>query len=1727
MQAFLNSSNEEVDIKETLYDSSVTRVQRCIYNGTPVIIKSTAQDIPDESLIGQYHTSGLAQNQVDHPAVNKVIKEISEGAGRSLILEDIGGITFKEWIKATGTEYSRWPLEDPAIYHSWMLRLLRWSISLSEGISACHQQNIIHNDINPANVIVNPNTDQVQLIDFGAAFPDGANIHEWTVVEQHRTLTYISPEQTGRLNRNIDYRSDYYALGATLYQVFSSLPPFIAHDLPELIHCHIARHPVPLDIINPLIPESLSALVAKLMAKAPEDRYQNGRCLIQDLKAIEHALVSGIPFPLSELGKNDVPEQLLIPAKLYGREQELATLQKALNSHHDKPALIAVEGEAGGGKTTLITEAILHTVDFSYQLLSGKSDAYNKKPHNALSQALAKSAELLLSMPEDQFIPWRLTLLEALNQNPHTLISLCPELATVFETAVFSEKALLHNADIQLKLHTSIFLQHLSALDPILLFIDDVQWCDGPSIALLEAVINANHPRITVMVTCRSEEIDDSHPYSLMKKTIQENSIALVIINLVNLGFLQITQLLEATFHIEKDRLEELAKILLKKTLGNPLFVHEFLKAAHHDNHKTLYYDNQQGRWGWDKQRLKQIATSGNVAALLIDALHQQDYTTQDLLQWAACIGTRFNETLLAKVTKTSIVDIKEHLNAVYREGYIHRIADQQGNYAFNHDRIRQAYYELLPRGDLSRRHWVIGQACTEKHGRCDPLPHFLAALRGGLHPEMLCDENSITKITDAFYNGALSAKEKTANDIALQYIQCAIDIVETTRGGDVVQLSRFFLLQGELAYLTADIQLGSDGFDRYRLMNGNVTLQAASFSQQAPLAFMRGDIEASINCSLNCFRLLGVDTPLFGGDITDQLNDQRERFNTAGGLGAISKIPDSCESIDTRSTILQSTATTVLLLLGVEARYEWAEWFGLVGMNDSLSNGFSKSTLQLWSLFDAIILSSNHNKFDQTIVERSLNILEKNNDFSGVGFVFVNVGAYSGRYSQPMMNCLSSLEEGAKESFEIGEYLPYIACFSNKIVVSFSSGLPLPKIQEYISSFHDFLLSCGNVVVAGRYYSKLLDQLVSPSSLDFLDKNYFSKKEWGVLSNSAAFGVYHHLRLQNYFWHTQYRDVLNYYRKEKGELYRLRGMAPVDDNAFLYAISCLRCGEVEGREFRESVASIEELASVFPPNFRHKVLLIEAENCRLNGDSKASERYQRAAIDAKENGFIQMYSLAHELHAYYWQEQGRPDYAKYHVTKAMQGYQRWGCALKLEQLYNYFGQALDFQSYLSSWIPISQPQLITASYDYVRTPNIQRQKALLRIVNMVTGELTLDQRLMQIVQLTVENTEAERGVLLLACGGDYKPKTVADVVKENQDRGSIVFNVTDGLELTLPNALIARCAEQKKSLLVKCADVNVGISDEVFFQSTNVQSLLCYPIMYKGQCQSLLLLTHEQEDAFSRQDLQFLNTLGPQFSVSIENARLYQERQRFNCLLEQKVEQRTQELQAANEELEAFTASVTHDLKAPLRAISGFTAALFEDYDERLSITGQNYVNMLMEASGKMGGIIDGLLVLSRYTQSTLVWEEVNVSTLVEDKLRWLRTMEPEHHTSVSIQHGLTVSGDLRLIRQVVDNLVGNAWKYSHRAKKPEIHFGMMVTHKSPYTFYIRDNGVGFDASNADELFVPFRRFHLASEFEGTGIGLATVYRIIRRHGGSVWVNSDVGKGAIFYFTFSNGDAL
>ncbi|OUS26819.1 hypothetical protein A9Q99_16510 [Gammaproteobacteria bacterium 45_16_T64] len=1719
-----------VAIVEVIYDSSITRVYRGFKDvGQSVILKTTSQDVPSEFVINQYRESYLAQKKLNHPAINQVLALDVTGTRCSMVLEDIGGVSLKNWMASIESDFTRWPLEDPALYHDWILTLLKYAIQLAEGISELHQQNVIHNDINPANIIINPDTGCIQLIDFGSAFSEGSKLNDWAMIPQNHTLTFISPEQTGRLNRKIDYRSDYYAFGATLYRLFGGKAPFFAKDLPGLIHCHIARHPLPLNQLNPLLPESLSFLIDKLMTKAPEDRYQNGRCLIHDLKAIERSILDGIPFPRTALGSDDVPEKLLIPSKLFGRDEKLQFLRTELSKVHDKPSLIIVEGEAGGGKTALINEAIQHSSNYAVQILFGKGEVYNIKPHYALAQALENSVDLVLDLPEIEFLSWREGLLKELNNNPRTLLALCPSLEKLFDGLEFTNKGVIHNADIQLKHHTSIYLRSLSKLEPVILFIDDVQWCDEASIGLLEALIKANHPNVTIIFSCRTDEVDEAHVYGRFKARIGEDRVVSRILQLDNLSLSEVQELLSSTFHVDREGVIDIASLVHKKTLGNPLFVHEFIKASYHRREKALYYDADSGRWCWDIDELAQIATSGNVVNLLIEELHQQDETTQNILQWAACIGSKFSENLLSLLTGYSAESIKGFLNPLYQKGYICRVVESSEYYAFNHDRIRQAYYERQSDQELTLRHWRIGrifQGLDRSNGISwdDPLPHLVYALNSD--NELLdLEERDISILLDAFYDGALVAKEKTAYEIALQYICCALNLYERIDidGGKVLiskSRSDLLLMQGAIAYLAKDGELAMVAFDQYRQVNTDPIMQAASYAQQTPLVFLLGDMVRAVTYSLNCLNLLGIDTPDIDQDIAPAISAQWKEFFKLGGFQKVGEIDSAITNQSVVLSTVQSTAASMILVGANRSQFQWAEWFGLVGLNSVLSDGFTQFTPQLLGIFDSLLCSMGKSDFSQSLVDITDEWVCSSSEYPGSGFVYSNIGAYTGRYGRPILDCVRFLEEGVRSSFDKGEYLAYTACLSNKLVTAYSAGVPLDDLKEQAEGLQSFLVSCGEFVTVGKYYYRLFSMLMDTNAKHELEPSSFTQIQWETLKNSVAYCGYFHLKVQYYFWSGEYSKVVNISEERSDILDRVQGFAIGDDNHFLYVIAILQLISVGDEVAMErtlekvsrSIDKLEKVAEIYPPNHRHKVLLIQAEKYRILGHKNASTYYYQAAVDARDNGYIQMYALAHELHALYWQAKEREDYVRLHITKSIQGYQRWGCTIKLETLYSRFLHATNSVGALDAWPNESIPQLLDASVSNHRSRrNLSfldnggeqvGQLSLLKLANEISEEIDLVELEKKIVALAVEHTGADKGIFLFRNGSEYTTHSTSD----------------NSLQWTM--ALVQQCAESKKASIVD----SINNSEQPALKQFPKTSTLCYPIVYKGKCESLILLQHSSQDQhFSYQHIQFLKTLAPQFAVSLENAQLYREHQAFGIELEAKVEQRKQELQAANEELRAFTASVSHDLKAPLRAINGFTAALDEDYAEELGENSQLKMTQLMGASDVMGKVIDGLLTISRFTQSALKWEEINLSTLVDDQLRWLRTMEPNHSLQSNVQQGLTSSGDIRLIKQVVDNLIENAWKYSHSSAQPAISFGMTSTLRNPHTFYVEDNGEGFDVENAEGLFKPFRQFESVNKVDGAGVGLATVYRIIKRHGGDVWLESELGKGTTVFFTLYN----
>jgi PAS domain S-box-containing protein len=308
--------------------------------------------------------------------------------------------------------------------------------------------------------------------------------------------------------------------------------------------------------------------------------------------------------------------------------------------------------------------------------------------------------------------------------------------------------------------------------------------------------------------------------------------------------------------------------------------------------------------------------------------------------------------------------------------------------------------------------------------------------------------------------------------------------------------------------------------------------------------------------------------------------------------------------------------------------------------------------------------------------------------------------------------------------------------------------------------------------------------------------------------------------------------------------------------------------------------------------------------------------------------------------------------------------------------------------------------------------------------------------------------------------------------------------------------------------------------------QADGLRSYVRVPLIAQGELIGALNLMADRPGAFTTDEVDVAREVADQLAIALQQARLHAQVQRYAAELEGRVAERTAQLMEINAELEAFAYSVSHDLRAPLRSIDGFSRILLENYADRLDAQGQDYLQRVLMSAQHMRELIDALLTLSRVTRTELQREPVDLSALIKAIATELQQREPARQVEFTIAEGLQASGDPRLLRIVLENLLGNAWKYTSKHAQAYIEVGTQVQPDGQLAYFVRDDGAGFDMAYADKLFGVFQRLHGPNEFGGTGIGLATVQRIIHRHGGRVWAEAAVDQGATFYFTLGGDTA-
>ncbi|HET8948079.1 MAG TPA: serine/threonine-protein kinase PknK, partial [Candidatus Polarisedimenticolia bacterium] len=688
-----------LELDQVLWDEGdfrYCRIRRRSADGTStcLAVVPTAEHPAPGTLHRLAHEHAL-KDDLDGAWAVRPLELVRERGQTALLLEDHEGVPLDRLVQG--------PMEIGGC--------LRIAVALTAAIVPLHERGLVHKDIKPVNILVDPSRDRVRLMGFGIAS---------RLPREHQppappeliagTLSHMAPEQTGRMNRAIDSRSDLYALGVTLYETLTGTLPFMATDPLEWVHCHIARTPVAPDVRVPGVPSQVSAIVMRLLAKTPEDRYQTAAAVERDLKRCLADWEEKQVVDEFVLGENDRPGRLTIAGRLYGRAPQIEALLAAFDGivAAGTPALVLVSGPAGIGKSSIVNEVHQRLVPPHGLFAAGKFDRLQRDiPYGTLARAVRDLVRRLLGEPDAELGRWRESLRQALDPNGALVIDLIPELKFILgdQPAVLE----LAPADAKIRFHRT--LRRLIGVfarpeHPLALFLDDLQWLDAATLDLLEDVLvqRDRHP-LLLIGAYRDTEVDAAHPLARRLSSLRERGAALQEIALAPLDEKDLVRWLAETVHCDPSRATPLAALVHQKTGGNPFFVQQFIQELVEDG--GIAFDPREAEWRWDLERLRARTRTDNVVDLLIRRLSRLPAKTREALKDLACLGSQAETSLLAAVRRTSEEQI---LLDLWEPRRLELVVLDQGTCRFSHDRIQEAAYALIPEDQRAQAHLRIGR---------------------------------------------------------------------------------------------------------------------------------------------------------------------------------------------------------------------------------------------------------------------------------------------------------------------------------------------------------------------------------------------------------------------------------------------------------------------------------------------------------------------------------------------------------------------------------------------------------------------------------------------------------------------------------------------------------------------------------------------------------------------------------------------------------------------------------------------------------------------------------------------------------------------------------------------------------------------------------------------------------------------------------------------------------
>ncbi|MBY4945252.1 AAA family ATPase [Cupriavidus respiraculi] len=1434
--------------------------------GQPVLLADTAAEQPPPASLDRLaHEYGL-KDQLDGGWAVRPLALVREGGRTLLVLEDVGGEPLAALL---GT-----PMETG--------HALRLAVGIAAALGKLHQQGLVHKDLKPSHIVVNCTDGRVRLTGFGLAsrLPRERQAPEAPETIAG-TLAYMAPEQTGRMNRSIDSRSDLYAFGVTLYQMLTGTLPFAATEPMEWVHCHIARMPVAPAVRMASVPPVLSHIVMKLLAKTAEERYQTAGGVEHDLRRClaewqRDGHIAG--FALDEHGTRD---RLLIPEKLYGREDEVGTLVAAFERVVDSglPELVLVSGYSGMGKSSVVNE--LHKVLVPPRALfaAGKFDQYKRDiPYSTLVQAFQSLVRPLLGKRDTELARWREALREALGPNARLMTDLIPELRLIIGEPPPVPVLEPQQAQSRFLLVFRRFIGVFARPEhPLALLLDDLQWLDAATLDLLEDLLTGPDLRHLLLIGAyRDNEIDATHPLTIKLRSIRKAGVRVHDIALAPLAGGHILQLVAEALHCAPERIAPLAQLVHDKTAGNPFFVIQFLHALV-DEH-LLVFDHDRGQWCWERERIEAKGYTDNVVDLMAGKLTRLPAETQQALQQLACLGNVAGIGDLATVLDMPQAQVHAALWEAIRQELVAR---REGAYAFVHDRVHEGAYSLIPDGSRAQAHLRIGRllaARTLPEQRTEAIFEIAGQLNRG--SALIADRGERDQLAEFNLLAGQRAKASSAYASALTYLVAGTALLEDD-GWQRRHDLRFALElnRAECEFLTGQLSAADERLAALSARARTTVERATVMCLHLDVFLVQDRSDRAVAVCLAFLRHVGIDWSPHPGD--DEVRREYDLIWTRLGDRKIEALVDMPMMEDAEALwTVEALSKFFAPALQTDAN------LGCLAVCKAVSLSLERGNCDA-----SCVLYANVGR----VAGRRFGDYQAGYRFGRVGCELVDrhglkrfeaktylcFSIFVVRWMRPVRTCRELLRRAFAAADRVGD-LPYAAYAGNSLVSDqLFAGEPLADVQVEAERGLAYAekMRFGLVITFMTTQLALVRMLrgLSPR-FGCLDHRHFDEQrtEAHLAANpdlALAACWYWTRKLQSCYLAGDHVSAIRAAARAQTYLWTSASFFEEAEYHFYAALAHAACCDAaDAGEWPPHLAAMAEhhrqlrvWADNCSANFGDRAALVGAEIARLEGRLlDAGDLYEQAIELAQDSAFVHTEALANELASLFYAGRGMRKIARVYLQDARYGYLRWGANGKARQLEERY-------PHLRTVDPMPGPTSTIA------TPVEQLDLGtVLKVSQAASGELVLDKLIEMVMRTALEQAGAERGLLILSDGGE--PRIAAEATT-GAEPAQLLLRDDPVSGAMLPETVLYHVLRTRETVFVDDAAADPAAAADPYVVEHRARSVLCLPLLHQAKLTGALYLENNLAPrVFSPNRIAVLKLVAAQAAGSLENARLYRD---------------------------------------------------------------------------------------------------------------------------------------------------------------------------------------------------------------------------------------------------------